>query len=82
VSTEKQLQGIMLPLFNMEMGIWSKELGTNINSILESKEEYSELLKSTLLYFFFRKFDLSKEITRMQQFFFITFKTIAEKLGY
>jgi hypothetical protein len=34
VSTTKQLQGIMLPIFNMEMGVWSKELGKDINSIL------------------------------------------------
>ncbi len=34
VSTESDLQGIILPIFNMEMGVWSKELGKEINSVL------------------------------------------------
>jgi hypothetical protein len=63
----------------MEMGVWSAELGKNINSILQSDGEQYVLLKPTLLYFFFKKFDLSKEITRMQQFFTTTYKEIAEK---
>ncbi len=34
VSTNTDLQGVMLPIFNMEMGVWYKELGKEINSIL------------------------------------------------
>jgi hypothetical protein len=34
VSTDAEFQGIMIPIFNMEMGVWSKELGKEINSVL------------------------------------------------
>lgn len=74
VSIDKKTEGIMIPVFEMEMGSWYKELGEDINSTLESGE-YSPLLKATLLYFFFNKFDLSAEITSMFQFF-PTFKDI------
>ena len=39
------------------------------------------LLKATLLYYFFKKFDISKELTDMMQFY-PTYKDLAEKLGY
>jgi hypothetical protein len=49
------------------MGNWYKRLGTKIDSVL--KRDCSIFLKATLLYFFFRHFDISKEALRMQQFF-------------
>lgn len=66
VSTDQQLQGMMLTLFNKQMGSWESELGKQIDSVLQSN--CSELLKATLLAFFFGSFDISKEVHRMLQF--------------
>ena len=43
------------------MGSWKAELGKEINFVLES--ESSDLLKSTLLFYFFKGFDISKEVS-------------------
>jgi hypothetical protein len=34
VCTDKNLQDLMLPIFNKEMGKWDKELGSEINAVL------------------------------------------------
>lgn len=57
---------MMLILFNKQMGSWESELGKQIDSVMRSN--CSELLKATLLNFFFRSFDISKEIHHMLQF--------------
>jgi hypothetical protein len=49
------------------MGHWYDKLGTQIYSTL--KKYCSKYLKATLLYFFFRHFDISKEALKMQQFY-------------
>ena len=59
VSTDKKLQKLMVALFSKQMGSWKKELGRKVSLILESGE-YSPLLKSTMLYYFFSSFDISK----------------------
>jgi hypothetical protein len=63
VSTDQELQGIMLALFLKQMGSWESELGKQIDSVLQSS--CSELLKATLLSFFFRSFNISKEVQNM-----------------
>ena len=37
VSTDKKLQKMMVTLFRKQMGSWKKELGREINQILESE---------------------------------------------
>ena len=59
VSTDQNLQKFMDIIFCKEMGSWKAELGKEINIILES--ESPELLKSTLLFYFFKSFDISKQ---------------------
>ena len=59
VSTDKKLQKLMVTLFNKQMGSWKNELGKEINQVLES-EQYPSLLKSTLLYYFYKSFDISQ----------------------
>ena len=34
VCTDKNLQDLILPIFNKEMGKWDKELGSEINAVL------------------------------------------------
>ena len=80
VSTDKILQKLMVTLFSKQIGSWKKELGREINLLLES-EHYPTLLKSTLLYYFFSSFDISKEVTPMLQFH-PTYEGIAKKRGY
>ena len=77
VSADKKLQKLMVALFNKQMGSWRQELGREINLVLESNE-HSPLLKSTLLSYFFRSFDISKEVTPMLHFI-PTYKGIAKK---
>ncbi len=57
----------MVHIFNLQMGHWYDILGTQIDSVL--KKDCSIYLKATLLYFFFRNFDISKEALKMQQFY-------------
>jgi hypothetical protein len=57
------------------MGHWYEILGTQIDSVL--KKDSSIYLKATLLCFFFRHFDISKEALKMQQFY-ETYKEIAK----
>ena len=59
VSTGKEVQKLMVILFNKQMGSWKQELGREINLVLESGQ-HSPLLKATLLFNFFRSFDISK----------------------
>ena len=58
VSTDKKLQKLMVTLFIKQMGSWKKELGREINLLLDS-EHYPSLLKATLLFYFFSSFDIS-----------------------
>ena len=58
VSTDKKLQKLMVTLFIKQMGSWKKELGREINLLLDS-EQYPSLLKATLLFYFFSSFDIS-----------------------
>ena len=58
-STDKKLQKLMVTLFSKQMGSWNKELGEEINKVMESGE-HPLLLKSTLLYYFFSSFNISK----------------------
>jgi hypothetical protein len=67
VSTNEEYQLLMVPIFNQQMGHWYEILGTQIESVL--KKDCSIYLKATLLYFFFRHFDISKEALKMQQFY-------------
>ena len=80
VSTDKKLQKLMLTLFRKQMGSWKQELGREINQVLESGQ-YPPLMKATLLYYFFKSFDISKEVPDMLHFY-PSYQTIAEKLGY
>ena len=80
ISADKKLQKLMVTLFSKQMGSWKRELGREINLALES-EEHSPLLKATLLFYFFRSFDISKEVTPMLHFH-PTYETIAKKKGY
>ena len=80
VSTDKKLQKLMVTLFSKQMGSWKKELGGEINRVLESGQHPS-LLKATLLFHFFRSFDVSEEVTPMLHFH-PTYQAIAEKRGY
>ena len=59
VSTDQKLQKLMVTLFNKQMGSWKDELGKEINHVLESGQ-YPPLLKSTLLYYFYKSFDISQ----------------------
>ena len=59
VSTDKKLQKLMAIIFRMQLGTWKKELGKEIDQVQKS-EEYPPLLKSTLLYYFYKSFDISK----------------------
>ena len=59
VSTDKKLQKLMMTLFSKQMGSWKKEIGREINLVLKS-EQYPSLLKATLLFYFFKSFDISK----------------------
>ncbi len=69
----------MVPIFNQQMGHWYEILGTQIDSVL--KKNCSIYLKATLLYFFFRHFDISKEALKMQQFY-QTYEEIAQIKKY
>ena len=80
VSTDKKLQKLMVTLFSKQMGSWKKELGRELNLALESGE-YSPLLKSTLLYYFFKSFDISREVAPMIHFR-PTYEAIAKRRGY
>ena len=80
VSTDKKLQKLMVTLFSKQMGSWKKELGGEINRVLESGQHPS-LLKATLLFHFFRSFDISEEVAPMLHFH-PTYEAIAEKRGY
>ena len=53
------MQKLMVTLFRKQLGSWKRELGEEINLVLKSGE-HPPLLKSTLLYHFFRSFDISK----------------------
>ena len=79
VSTDKKLQKLMVTLFRMQMGSWKRELGREIDQVLKSGE-YPPLLKATLLYYFFKNFDFSKEITPMLHFY-PNYKEAFDKLG-
>ena len=59
VSTDKKLQKLMVTLFRMQMGSWKRELGKEID-LVQKSGEYPPLLKSTLLYYFYKNFDISK----------------------
>ena len=59
VSTDKKLQKLMVNIFSKQMGSWRKELGSEINLVLES-DEHSPLLKATLLFYFLASFDISQ----------------------
>ena len=59
VSIDNKLQKFMVTLFTKQMGNWKQELGRDVNMIQES-EDYPPLLKATLLYYFFKSFDISK----------------------
>ena len=80
VSTDKKLQKMMVTLFSKQMGSWRKELGREINLVLES-EQYPPLLKATLLYYFFNSFDISQEVIPMLHFH-PTYQGIAKKRGF
>ena len=80
VSTDKKLQKLMVTLFSKQMGSWKKELGRKMSLALESGE-YSPLLKSTLLYYFFKSFDISREVAPMIHFR-PTYEAIAKRRGY
>ncbi len=57
----------MAPIFNQQMGHRYQRMGTQIDSVL--KKDCSIYLKATLLYSFFRHFDISKDAQKMQQFY-------------
>ena len=59
VSTDKKLQKLMVNIFSKQMGSWRKELGREVNLVLES-EEHSPLLKATLLFYSLSSFDISQ----------------------
>jgi hypothetical protein len=67
VSTNKEYQLLMVPIFNQQMGHWYEKLGTQIDLTL--RKNCSKFLKATLLYFFLRHFDISKEIFKLRQFY-------------
>ncbi len=67
MSTNQEYQLLMVPIFNQQMGHCYEILGTQIDSVL--KKDCSIYLKATLLYFFFRHFDISKEALKMQKFY-------------
>ena len=49
----------MVILFHMKLGSWKSELGKEID-LVQKSEEHPPLLKSTLLYYFYKGFDISK----------------------
>jgi hypothetical protein len=54
-------------------------LGTQIDATLKKEKDCSIFLKATLLYFFFRHFDISKEALKMQQFYQKYYKIATSK---
>lgn len=59
VSIDNKLQKFMVTLFTKQMGNWKQELGRDV-SMMQESGEYPPLLKATLLYYFFKSFDISK----------------------
>ena len=60
VSTNEKMQDLIMPIFSKRMGKWGRDLGQMINTVVE-KKDHSDLFKATVMYYFYKDFDLSKE---------------------
>ncbi len=61
------LHEFILGVFSIAIGIWGKTLGKRIDIALKN-EKLSPKLKSVLVYYFLKTFNLPKESQYMQQF--------------
>ena len=60
VSVNKKMKDFIIPIFTRGLGKWSKKVGELMNQAC-NKSEHSKQFKSTILYFFLKDLDVSKE---------------------
>lgn len=67
LSVDQKMEDLIMIIFAKRMGKWDKELGSMINTVVE-KKEHSDIFKTTVMYYFYRDFDVSKEYFRIVTF--------------